>query len=63
MEFLNECKKRQDELLRILESIDNDQLLASDDLAAERIRRNAQKTISQYEKIIHMLNGDQIGHA
>jgi len=63
MEFIDDCKKRQAELLRILRSIDNDQLLAGDDLAAERFKRNAQKTISQYEKILHLLNGDQIGHA
>jgi len=63
MELLDECKKRQAELLRILRSIDNEHLLAGDELAAERIKRNAQKTISQYEKILHLLNGDQIGHA
>ena len=63
MEFLNECKKRQAELLRILQSIDQDPLWAGDELAAERFRRNAQKTISQYEKILHLLNGEQIGHA
>ena len=63
MEFIDDCKKRQAELLRILRTIDNDQLLVGDDLAAERFKRNAQKTVSQYEKILHLLNGDQIGHA
>ena len=63
MDLLDECKKRQAELLRILSSIDHDPLWAGDELAAERFKRNAQKTISQYEKILHMLNGDQIGHA
>ncbi len=63
MDFLDECKKRQTELLRILQSVDHDQLWAGDELAAERFRRSTQKAISQYEKIIHMLNGEQIGHA
>ena len=63
MEFLDECKKRQAELLRILKSIDQDQLWDGDELAAERFRRSAQKAISQYEKILHLLNGEQIGHA
>ncbi len=63
MEFLDECKKRQADLLRILKSADYDQLWAGDDLAAERFRRNAQKAISQYEKVLHLLNGEQIGHA
>ncbi len=63
MEFLDECKKRQTELLRILQSIEHEQLWAGDDIAAERFKRNTQKAISQYEKIIHMLHGDQIGHA
>ncbi len=63
MDLLDECKKRQAELLRILGSIDHDELWAGDELAAERFKRNAQKTISQYEKILHLLNGDQIGHA
>ncbi len=63
MDLLDECKKRQAELLRILRSIDHDEIWAGDDLAAELLKRNAQKTISQYEKILHMLNGDQIGHA
>jgi hypothetical protein len=63
MEFIDDCKKRQAELLRILSAVDQDQLWAGDELAAERFKRNAQKTISQYEKILHLLNGDQIGHA
>ena len=63
MEFLDECKKRQAELLRILKSIEHDELWIGDELATERFRRNAQKTISQYEKILHLLNGEQIGHA
>jgi len=63
MDLLIECRKRQAELLRILISIDHGELWASDDLAAERFKRNARATISQYEKIIHLLEGDQIGHA
>ena len=63
MEFLNECKKRQAELLRILQSMNDDPLWAGDGLAMERFKRNTQKTISQYEKILHLLNGEQIGHA
>ena len=63
MEFLNECKKRQAELLRILQSMNDDPLWAGDELAMERFKRNTQKTISQYEKILHLLNGEQIGHA
>jgi hypothetical protein len=49
--------------LRILSSIENNQMSAGDQLAAERFKRTAQKTISQYEKILHLLNGEQIGHA
>ena len=63
MEFLNECKKRQAELLRILQSMNDDPLWAGDELAMERFKRNTQKTISQYEKILYLLNGEQIGHA
>jgi hypothetical protein len=63
MELADECKKRQAELLRILSSIENNQMSAGDQLAAERFKRTAQKTISQYEKILHLLNGEQIGHA
>jgi hypothetical protein len=63
MEFIDECKKRQAELLRILQSMNDDPLWAGDELAVERFKRNTQKTISQYEKILHLLNGEQIGHA
>ena len=63
MEFFDECKKRQAELLRILQSMNDDPLWAGDKLAVERSKRNTQKTISQYEKILHLLNGEQIGHA
>ncbi len=63
MKFRDECKKRQDELLRILQSIDHEQLWEGDELAAERFRQSTQKAISQYEKILHLLNGEQIGHA
>lgn len=63
MNFLEECKKRQAELLRILHSSDQDQLWDGDELGEERFRRSAQQAISQYEKIIHLLNGEQIGHA
>ena len=63
MEFLDACKKRQSELLRILQSIEHDPLWVGEERAAERFRQSTQKAISQYEKIIHMLNGDQIGHA
>ncbi len=63
MEFADKCKKRQAELLRILKSVDHDQLWDGDELAAKRFKLSAQKAISQYEKILHILNGDQIGHA
>ncbi len=62
MDFSDECKKRQAELLRMLRSLDHDQLLDGDELAAE-FKLSAQKAISQYEKILHLINGDQIGHA
>ena len=63
MEFADKCKKRQAELLGILRSLDRDQLLDGDELAAERFKQSAQKAISQYEKILHLLKGEQIGHA
>ena len=63
MEFANECKKRQAELLRMLKSLDHDQLWEGDELAAKRFKLSAQKAISQYEKILHLLDGEQIGHA
>ncbi len=63
MEFADKCKKRQAELLRILKSLDHEQLLDGDELAAERFKQSAQKAISQYEKILHLLKGEQIGHA
>ena len=63
MDFSYECKKRQDELLHMLRSLDHDQLWDGDELAAERFKLTAQKAISQYEKILHLLNGEQVGHA
>ena len=63
MEFSDECKKRQAELLRMLRSLDHDQLWDGDELTAERFKLTAQKAISQYEKILHLLNGEQVGHA
>ncbi len=62
MDLLEECKKRQAELLLIL-GADQDELWAGDEITAERLRQSARTAISQYEKIIHMLNGDQVGHA
>ena len=63
MDFSDECKKRQAELLSMLRSLDHDQLWDGDELAAERFKLTAQKAISQYEKILHLLNGEQVGHA
>ena len=63
MKLADKCKKRQDELLRILSSIDDDRICAGDGLATERLKQTAQKAISQYEKILHLLKGEQIGHA
>jgi hypothetical protein len=63
MEFADQCRKRQAELQRILNAMDLDQVWAGDQLAAEHFRRNARKTISLYEKIIHLANGDRVGHA
>jgi hypothetical protein len=63
MQLLEECKKRQAELLRILGSVDGDAIWAGDEDAAERLKQSASAAISQYEKIIHLLNGDQVGHA
>jgi hypothetical protein len=62
MQLLEEFKMRQAELLKILGSID-DEIWAGDELAAEHFKRSASAAISQYEKIIHLLSGDQIGHA
>jgi len=47
----------------MLRSFDHDHLWDGDELAAERFKQSAQKAISQYEKILHLLNGEQIGHA
>jgi hypothetical protein len=63
MGLADECKKRQAELLRILRSIDDDRVRDGDELATERFNRTARKAISQYEKILHLLKGEQIGHA
>jgi hypothetical protein len=63
VDFSEECKKRQAALLRMLGSLDHDQLWDGDELALERVKLSAQKAISQYEKILHLLNGEQIGHA
>jgi hypothetical protein len=62
MDFLDECKKRQADLLTILRSADSE-IWAGDELSAERFKRSARAAISQYEKIIHLLGGDQVGHA
>ena len=63
MDFPDACKKRQAELLRILETMNDDPFWDSDDATAQRLKRRMRETISQYEKILHLLAGDQIGHA
>ncbi|MGA7326208.1 MAG: hypothetical protein WBX25_17420 [Rhodomicrobium sp.] len=63
MTFIEECKKRQADLQRILDKMDDGQLWAGDEFSAEKFKHNARKTISMYEKIIHLLNGEQVGHA
>ena len=63
MTFIDECKKRQSDLQRILDNMEHEQLWVGDELSAERFKRSARKTISMYEKIIHLLNGEQVGHA
>lgn len=63
MKLLEDFKKRQAELLHILGSVDGDETWAGDELTAERFKRSASAAISQYEKIIHLLSGDQVGHA
>lgn len=63
MDFLEACRKRQAELLRILDTMNDDPFWASDDAATERLKRSMSETISRYEKILHLLAGDQVGHA
>ena len=63
MTFIDECKKRQSDLQRILDNMEYEQLWVGDELSAEMFKRSARKTISMYEKIIHLLNGEQVGHA
>ena len=63
MELVEDCKNRQKELLRVLSAIEDGSFTAADDVLTARIKSNAQKTISLYEKIIHLLNNEQIGHA
>jgi hypothetical protein len=63
VEIFEECKQRQAELLRILGSLDHDQPWQGDELALERFKLTAKKAIAQYEKILHLVKGEQIGHA
>jgi len=63
MDFIDECRQRQAELKRALCEFDQNQLGHGDELEAARFRRNAQKTISLYEEIIHLSNGESVGHA
>lgn len=63
MDFFNACKKRQGELMRILQTMDDDPVWDGNEHAAERFRKSAKETISRYEEILHLLKGEQIGHA
>ncbi len=63
MELIEDCIKRQAELMLILKSMDRDKNWAGDELGAERFKKSAAMAISQYEKIIHLLKGEQVGHA
>ena len=47
----------------MLTAIEEGSFAAGDRVLTARIKSNAQKTISLYEKIIHLLNNEQIGHA
>jgi hypothetical protein len=63
MDFIEECKRRQAALLDALAEMNQSELYGGDELQAARFRQNAGKTISLYEKIIHLSQGDTIGHA
>lgn len=63
MDFLDACKKRQTELLQILETMDDDPFWNGDKPAAEIFKQSARETISKYEEILCLLKGEQIGHA
>lgn len=63
MDLIEDCKKRQAELMLILRSMDQDKNWVGNELGAERFKKSAATAISQYEKIIHLLKGEQVGHA
>ncbi|MBT3072105.1 hypothetical protein KKP04_14715 [Rhodomicrobium sp. Az07] len=63
MDFIEECKRRQAALRDALSEMDQSQFFGGDELQAARFKQNARRTISLYEKIIHLSKGDAIGHA
>ncbi|MFT4079545.1 hypothetical protein [Rhodomicrobium lacus] len=63
MDFVEKCKLRQAALRDAVKEMDQIPLFGGDELQAARFKQNALKTISLYEKIIHLSKGDTIGHA
>ena len=61
MDSVRECRRRQIELLKLIKALEEDVLL--DDDTIERLKRRIGKSVGLYEKAIHVLNREQVGHA
>ena len=64
MDSVRECRRRQVKLLKLIIAIEEDVLLSGlDDDAKERLKLSIGKSVGLYEKAIHVLNREQVGHA
>ena len=64
MDSVRECRQRQINLLRLIKALEEDVLLSELDCdTIERLKRFMGKSVALYEKVIHVLNREQVGHA
>ena len=64
MDLVKECRRRQVKLLKLIKALEENVLLSElDDDTIERLKRSIGKSVGLYEKAIHVLNREQVGHA
>ena len=64
MDSVRECRLRQIKLLRLIKVLDDNALASElDHDTIQRLKRSIGKSVGLYEKAIHVLNREQVGHA
>ena len=64
MDSVKECRRRQIKLLKLIKALEENVLLSElDDHTIARLKRSIGKSVGLYEKAIHVLNREQVGHA